>query len=135
VVDHGWRRQLLRYALVGMASNSVAYLCYLALTQLGLWPTVAMTIVYVSCAFLSFLANRRLTFSHQGDVASSGARYIVAHVAGYTVNALLLFVFVDRLGYPHAWVQAAAIVVVAVVLFLAMKYFVFPQAKPGHVHE
>lgn len=120
--------QLVRYAAIGLASNALAYLCYLALTSFGLWPESAMTIVYVSCALLGFLANRRLTFSHQGNMISSGARYVMAQGLGYAINAGMLFILVDRIGYPHAWIQALAIVVVAPILFLAMKFFVFPQA-------
>ena len=124
-----WQVQLVRYAVIGVATNALAYLCYLALTSFGLWPEGAMTIVYVSCALLGFLANRRLTFSHQGNVASSGARYVMAQGLGYAINVGLLFIFVDRLGYPHAWIQAMAIFVVAPVLFLAMKFFVFPRSR------
>ena len=110
-----------------MATNALAFLCYLALTSLGFWPEGAMTIVYVSCASLGFLANRKLTFSHQGNMVSSGARYMMAQGLGYAINVGLLLIFVDYLGYPHAWIQALAIIVVAPLLFLAMKFFVFPR--------
>jgi putative flippase GtrA len=58
---------------------------------------------------------------------NSGARYLVAHIFGYLVNLLILLTFVDRLGYSHQWVQAAAIIVVATFLFVAFRYFVFPR--------
>lgn len=125
----GWKTQLVRYVAVGGASNAAAYLCYVALTSFGLWPECAMTIVYLTCALLGFVANRRLTFSHKGNVTNSGMRYVMAQAAGYGLNAFLLFVFANRFGYPHMWVQAAAIVVVAPLLFLAMKFFVFPRTS------
>lgn len=120
-----WRNQLFSYAAVGVASNAIAYLCYLALTLLGLWPECAMTITYLSCALLGYLANRKLTFSHQGNMISSGARYVVVQAVGYAINAILLFTLVHRFNYPHAWIQAMAILLVAPVLFLGMKFFVF----------
>ncbi len=120
---------MLRYVAVGVASNAAAYLCYVALTSFGLWPECAMTIVYLTCALLGFVANRRLTFSHKGNVTNSGMRYVMAQAVGYGLNAFLLFVFANRFGYPHMWVQAAAIVVVAPLLFLAMKFFVFPRTS------
>jgi hypothetical protein len=33
----------------------------------------------------------------------------------------------DKLLYPHQWVQAFAVVVVAIYLFLSFKYLVFPS--------
>lgn len=124
----GWHAQLARYVAIGVTTNGVAYLCYIGLTSLGLWPEWAMTLVYLTSALLGFAANRRLTFSHRGSVISSGARYVLAQLTGYAVNASLLFFFVDRLRYPHALVQALAIIVVAPILFLAMKFFVFRRA-------
>lgn len=131
MANRGWRIELFRYAAVGVATNVVAYFCYLILTYVGLPPQGAMTIVYVSCSIIGFLANRRLTFFDQGSMISSGVRYIIAQAVGYAINAVLLFVFVDRLGYSHARIQAGAIVVVAPVLFVAMKFFVFPRAGGG----
>jgi len=48
------------------------------------------------------------------------------HPIGYLANLALLYVFTDRLGYPHQVVQAAAIFVVAGILFLLFRFFVFP---------
>jgi hypothetical protein len=50
---------------------------------------------------------------------------VLAHVVGYCLNLSLLLVFVGKLGYPHQWVQGAAILIVACYLFLAFKFFVF----------
>ena len=46
-------------------------------------------------------------------------------VWGYLMNLAILFVFVDKMGFAHQWVQAVAIFVVAGYLFLAFKFFVF----------
>ncbi len=58
---------------------------------------------------------------------SSGGRYVVAHVMGYLINFMLLMIFVDHIGYPHQWVQAAAIFVVAIFLFVTFKFIVFAE--------
>jgi putative flippase GtrA len=117
--------QLLRYALVGIANNSVGYLVYLCLTYLGAAPKLTMTLLYVVGAGIGYAGNKRFTFMHRGNVMASGTRYAMAHFFGYLVNLILLVIFVDHLGYAHQWVQAMAIFVVAGYLFLAFKYFVF----------
>ncbi|NMN73796.1 GtrA-like protein [Rhizobium sp. 57MFTsu3.2] len=90
-----------------------------------------MTILYVAAAIVSFFGNKNLTFSHKGGVKRSGLRYCVAHSAGYFVNLAILFVFVDELGFPHQIVQAAAVFVVAALLFIAFKFYVFHAPDMG----
>ena len=48
---------------------------------------------------------------------------------GYLLNFVILLTFVDRLGYTHQWVQAAAIIIVAGFLFITFKYYVFPETN------
>jgi len=117
--------QLLKYGLVGLCSNACGYAVYLLLTELGLTPKLTMTALYVAGALVGFLGNRRLTFSYQGKMLGSGIRYLLVHTLGYCINLSLLAVFADHFGYPHQWVQAAAILIVAGYLFIALKFYVF----------
>ncbi len=124
-------RQLIRYGLVGLASNLTIYIIYLLITYLGVEPKKAMTVLYVIGAFIGFVSHRRWTFTHRGTLIGSGARFFMAHLFGYMINFIILLTFVDRFGYSHQWVQAAAIIVVAGFLFVAFRYFVFPKAGEG----
>ena len=119
--------QLFRYAIVGLANNIAGYMVYLLITYLGATPKISMTLLYTVGATVGFWGNRRLTFAHQGSVLGAGVRYLIAHCFGYLINLAILIVLVDQLGYAHQWVQAIAIFVVAAFLFLAFKFFVFPD--------
>jgi putative flippase GtrA len=119
--------QLIRYGLVGVASNATIYCVYLLITYLGVEPKAAMTLVYTLGAFIGFIGNRKWTFAHQGNATHAALRYVVAHSFGYLLNFLILYIFVDHLGYPHQWVQAAAIIIVAGFLFIVFKFFVFRE--------
>jgi putative flippase GtrA len=121
--------QLLRYGLVGLASNAVGYAVYLCLTYLGASPKLTMSFLYLVGATLGFWGNRKLTFGHKGDLMGAGGRYVVVQILGYLINLSILYVMVDKAGYPHQWVQAAAIFVVAGFLFVSFKYFVFADLK------
>jgi len=123
-------RQLTRYALVGVANNTALYFAYLIMTALGVEPKTAMTLVYMIGGCIGFVGNRKWTFAHRGGASGAMLRYVLAHLSGYALNFLILFVFVDRLGYAHQWVQAAAILVVAVFLFIVLKFFVFREYAP-----
>jgi putative flippase GtrA len=120
-------RQLIRYGLVGVVSNLIIYFVYLLITYLGVEPKTAMTLVYIIGASIGFIGNRKWTFAHRGDFTSAALRYVLAHLFGYLLNFLILFTFVDRLGYAHQWVQAVAIIIVAGFLFIVFKNFVFRE--------
>ena len=94
-------RQLIRYGLVGAASNAAIYCIYLLMTAFGVEPKTAMTMVYLIGGSIGFIGNRKWTFSHRGDSSGAALRYVLAHLSGYLLNFLILFTFVDRLGYAH----------------------------------
>ena len=120
--------QLLRYGLVGIATNSALYVFYLLITYLGIEPKEAMTLAYIAGVILGYVGHRNWTFRHKGALFGSGTRFFIAHAIGYLINFVVLLTFVDKLGYPHQWVQAAAIFLVAGYLFVAFRYFVFSSA-------
>jgi len=119
--------QIISYGLVGVATNLVIYCVYLLITYLGVEPKMAMTLVYIIGASIGFVANRKWTFAHGGNVGKAAVGYVAAHMSGYLLNFLILYIFVDRLGYAHQAVQAMAIIIVAGLLFVVFKYFVFHE--------
>lgn len=119
--------QLLRYGIVGLASNLAGYGLYLLMTAFVLPPKTTMTILYTTGALLGFIGNRRFTFRHKGQLPRAAFFYTLAHLLGWGMNYMLLYVFADRMGYPHQLVQAMAVIVIAGYLFVALRYFVFPR--------
>lgn len=122
--------QLIRYGIIGLTTNLVGYGIYLLITTLGADPKLTMTLGYIVGATIGYTGNKKLTFRHEGNWLGSTIRYAIAHSIGYGVNFLLLHYLVDVAGYPHQYVQGGAIFVVAGVLFVLFKFFVFP-ARPA----
>lgn len=118
-------RQFISYALIGILTNFLGYVLYLLLTYFLAEPKLIMTVLYVTGALIGFFANRRFTFRHDDKIGKSVIRYLIAQLLGYFLNLTLLVVFVDWLDYKHQIVQAFAIIVVAIVLFLLSRFFVF----------
>ena len=123
--------QFSRYAIVGLASNAIGYVLYIALTRLGLGPKLAMSLLYGIGILQTFLFNKRWTFGHRGACGSVFARYCIVYGLGYVVNLLVLILLVDQVGLQHQWVQGVMILIVAVVLFTAQRYWVFPEELRG----
>lgn len=129
------RRQFARYAFVGLVSNLILYVGYLALTRWGLGPKTAMTAVYALGILATFTFNSIWTFGRGRPRAASFVRYVVTYGVGYVLNLVLLWLFVDRLDMPHYAVQAASIVAVACVMFALNKFWVFARRPFDGVGE
>jgi len=123
-------RQISSYALIGVLSNLAGYVLYLLLTYSIGTPKLTMTALYSVAALISFFANRRFTFQHNGRIGVTGVRYLLAQLFGYFLNLLLLFLFVDCLGFAHQYIQAIAVFVVAIFLFILLRVFVFVPHQP-----
>lgn len=124
-------RQVIRYGFVGVLNNLLGYLIYLLITFFGVDPKLAITILYPVGAVTAYFGHLKYSFSYRGTYASTMLRYALAHLVGYGVNFAMLFVLSDELKLPHQAVQASAIFVVAGILFLMFKYFVFPHSEYG----
>ena len=127
MLDRNTLAQFIRFGIVGLVSNGVLYLGYLALTAATIEPKLAMTLVYVVGTLQGFLFNKRWSFRSDHGYAPELVRYVLAYAFGYALNLAALFVLVDRWGLPHRSVQALMIVTLALVLFALQKLWVFPQ--------
>lgn len=119
--------QLIRYGVVGVISNAIGYLLYLAITDAGMEPKLAMTLLYILGVAQTFLFNKRWSFRYGGVHGPVFVRYCVTYGLGYLINLLALFVLVDHLHYPHQIVQGVLVLSLAVMLFLLQKFWVFPS--------
>jgi putative flippase GtrA len=118
-------RQFARYAVVGFASNALLYLGYLGLAAQRVGPKLAMTFMYVIGVALTFAFNKHWTFGNHSKGSHVFFRYCLVYGAGYALNFVALLGLVDRLHFPHEVVQGLLILVVAAILFLLQKFWVF----------
>lgn len=120
-----WHIQLSRYAVVGLANNALGFLLYLLLTSAGMGHKTAMTLLYAVGVIQTFYFNRKWSFNHRGVVSVALLKYVATYAFGYVFNLAVLIVAVDHLGWPHQWVQGVMIFVLAGMLFLLQRYWVF----------
>ena len=88
-------------------------------------PKMAVSILYPVVLGIDYLSHGKWTFGVLQATFRSLSRFILVHLFGYFTNLLLLFYFVDVIGYPHQWVQMSAMPVVALQLFLFFIFFVY----------
>jgi len=127
-----WHIQFSRYAIVGLASNAVGFLLYLIITSGGMGHKSAMTLLYLVGIIQTFHFNRGWSFRYRGKISLSFIRYVTAYGIGYLLNLGMLAFGVDFLGFPHQFVQALAIIIVAIALFILHRFWVFtPEDHRG----
>lgn len=124
-------RGLVRFGIVGVLLNLVAYLVYLVVT-LFLHPQTAITLIYPVALIASYYSHRHWSFQSAVSGAQPMVRYGVIFLAGYLTNLLLLFVASEKLGLPHQLVQAACIFIVGGQTYVLGRIWVFkaPQSQP-----
>lgn len=125
--DFSLAREITRFGLVGALSNLILYLAFLGMTSQGMDPKLAMTILYATGVLQTFVLNKCWTFSYTGSSTRSFWRYVLLHLGCYLLNLALLHWLVDKAEMSAPRVQAAAVVINAVALFLAQKYWVFTK--------
>lgn len=117
--------QAMRFGIVGLASNGVGFLLYLLLTRLGAGPKLAMTVLFVIGTLQTFVFNKKWSFEYRNKDRAVLGRYVATYALGYLVNLIALLILVDKAGLPHAIVQGAMILVIAALMFILQKFWVF----------
>ena len=125
---------LVRFAAVGVISNVALYLAYIGVTLIGVGPKLAMTLCFVAGVLFSFVLNRNWSFKSAGPTSGEFLRYAITYVVGYLLNLAGLLALVDWWGFPHEIVQACLIAVVAVLMFVAQRTWVF-RARADALHS
>jgi putative flippase GtrA len=120
--------QFSRYAIVGVVSNAMLFVLYLALTGLGLGHKLSMTACFIIGVIQTFVFNKNWTFSYGFDFGGSFLRYWLGYLSAYIINLIMLFVFVDYMQFPHQAVQGITIILLAIYLFLLQKVWVFKHS-------
>ena len=117
--------EVIRFGVIGFASNLLLYLVYLGLTKIGLRHKFAMSILYVVGVLQTFVFNNKWTFRHYGNQMVTFTRYISLYAFGYLINLAVLIVMVNQLGYSHERVQGVTVLVLALLLFVLQKAWGF----------
>ena len=124
--------QMVRYVVLGISMNLIGYGLYLMMTWFDIDPKAAMTIGYALGLAISFLGNKKWTFSHEGQLSKTAYRFFLMHLSGYLFNLGCLYAFVDIYEFPHYIVQLGVMGILAVYFFIMLKFFVF---KPNNLGQ
>jgi len=128
-------REAIRFIIVGLGSNAVLYLLYLLFTAAGSGHKTAMTILFVIGTIQTFIINKHWTFGYKDFEKSIFAKYVMIYGGAYLINLVALMLFVDYLRFPHEIVQGIMILLIAPLLFMLQRYWVFRKLNPMIISE
>ena len=119
---------VLKFIAVGGTATVIHFAVLVSLVEmLGWHPTLATTIGYLTSAGFNYGANRALTFRSAAEHRSALPKFAAMCVAGASLNAGLMWLFV-QLGSHYIVAQLAATVAVLVFNFTVASRWVFPSA-------
>ncbi|AOD15868.1 GtrA family protein [Xanthomonas fragariae] len=132
---HALAARFLRFCIVGGTSTlAFSALTWLAVSKLGMKPTIATALCYVVLVPINFVAHRSFTFVSSGHLSSEGLRFILLHSFNLALSIIGMNVAVNSLHLHYAWGIAFSAVVVPVVVFLVMNFWVFKRnRRRGHI--
>jgi putative flippase GtrA len=126
------KRELVRFALVGVATVTIAYIIYRTLVFFGLDRDISNGIAYAVGVCISFFLNKSWTFSNKKRSHQVIIQFLVLHIF-----SLFACVFVNSIAFTELTnepfrVEIAFIFGIAtstLLNFIGMKYFVFRKSR------
>jgi putative flippase GtrA len=123
--ERSFRGEAARFALIGIKTNVIYYLCYVVLVFAGVPPRFALTTIYTFGILYTFGFNRTYVFKTDAPPLSQLLRYALTYLVAWALNIILLEGSVSILGVNPYVAQAFLIPIIAAINFLALKFFVF----------
>lgn len=128
-----WMRfpQKIRYLLVGGYNTVVSYALYVLLLWLmgGLHEQLALLGSFLLSSINSFWTQKIFVFGTKGHARWEYIKCLMSWGASYTLNVVLLAVFVDGFHMNAYMAQFIALILVTINSYLMLKRFAFKEKK------
>lgn len=122
--DRTLRRQLVRFAVVGVSNTLISLIAFRLLLLAGVWYLAAAPLAYAAGLLNGYVWNRSWTFGSR-DSTRARTMYVGVQLAGAALTSLLVLFFVDAAGLGHTAAFAAAAVPVVLITFAANRAWTF----------
>lgn len=112
--------EVMRFGVVGVAATLLQYGFYLLLLR-WLNAPLSNTVAYLVSFLFNYIASVSFTFRVH-STTRRGAGFLLAHAVNYTLQTLLLMLFI-ALGLPKQWALLPVFAVCVPLNFLLVRYF------------
>lgn len=125
-------QRLYRYGVVGITTNVTLYLLFILFLRLGFTPTVAAGLCYGLGVVMSYLLNRRWTFSSTDSHRRDLPKFFLAYGVGL-ISTLFTITLLIR-WFPPELAQIFNIALTALVIYASLRIFRFGRQRGEHAH-
>ncbi len=122
--------QLISYGWIGVVTAVAHYAILIGLVEFGgIAPVRATLAGFIVGAGVSYMLNRRYTFTTERSHAEAGWRFLVIAGLGFCATWALMALFVDRLELPYLPMQVVTTVLVMAISFTGHKFWSFGEKR------
>lgn len=121
----GLQRQMLRFAMIGVASTALYFGLLIVLRPIIGSIIVLTAVCYAVAMGLNFLAQGFFTFEVQRPSSRQMSRYVVMHGSALVANSLAMAGLVDALGVNLLVAQICVTGCITCATFLVSKLWVY----------
>ena len=124
-------RQLVLYGIVGALTTAINIVAYWFLTRVLECPVVMSTVIAWLVALLfAYWANRKYVFeSHSAEILKEASEFFFARVTTGVLDVIIMYIFVDVLGYHDVWIKTASNILVIILNYIFSKLIIFKPER------
>lgn len=120
------KNSLVRFLVVGLLNTAVGLgSIFLLKLLLGMGDVAANVCGYGLGLCVSFVLNRKWTFSHDGAWLSAALRFLLVFAVAYAVNLLTMLFLRDTVGLNSYLCHLLSMVPYTVLFYLGSRTFAF----------
>lgn len=121
-----------KYGVIGLGTNSLLYFLFIGLVMIGIHPVTTAGLCYILGLLLSYVLNRRWTFSSTNAHHHDLPRFLVAYGAGLATTLVTIVILIRWL--PPSIAQIINIGITAVVIYTMLRVLQFGTTDSDNVH-
>ena len=119
-------KQLIIYGIVGGITTLIDIIVYWLVSRFLFVPVVPSTIIAWVVAFIfAYWANRKFVFKSHNPVLTEAFEFFICRVSTGILDVLIMYVFVDVLGFYDVGVKILDNIAVVILNYIASKLFIF----------
>jgi putative flippase GtrA len=127
--EHIISASLVRFLIVGLANTCVGLgVIWCAKDLAGVSDAKSNVVGYVVGVTVSFLLNKRWTFSFRGHAGASFLRFLLVFAVSYAANLGTVLGLIDVTGQDSFWCQVCGVVPYSTIFYLGCRWYAFAGA-------
>jgi putative flippase GtrA len=120
----------VRFLTVGLANTCVGLgVIWCAKEVVGVSDTAANIVGYVVAVTVSFVFNKRWTFSFRGHAGASFLRFLLVFAVSYATNLGTVLGLIDVTRQDSFWYQVCGIVPYSTCFYFGCRWYAFAGAR------